>query len=395
MIRWPDIPYLRWARSQADPPYPEIALTQSGMAPPDPALFGHVGVADLLHFPVGDHPPLAFRLAEEWKVAPETVLVQPGTHLSILLLLAARLGERPGPVVVEEPTYEPLWAIPRALGAEVLWWPRPRATGFALDPGAVDRLADAEPSVVVLSHPHNPTGATLGDADLEVLRDLQDRTGCAVISDEVYADFDPDLVSPRLRLDDVAAVRSFTKVMGLATLRCSGITAPRDWIERTAALTDHGAVAVPGPSQALAHRAWDQRHVLWQRARETAARGREVVEEWLDRQDGRIDAPLPATGIICFPRLDEETHRAAVAQARRHGVQRPLGLGLDGADEGSELWIEDLRRLHGVQLTPGAFFGDARAFRLGFGGDAEALREGLSRLDDHLQQARTTATEGA
>ena len=395
MFRWPDIPYLRWARSQADPPFPEIALTASGMAPPDPALLGHVGVADLLHFPVGDHPPLTFRLAEEWKVPPEQVLVQPGTHLSILLLLSARLGERPGPVVVEEPAYEPLWAIARALGAEVLPWARPRATAFALDPGAVDRLAAANPSAVVLSHPHNPTGATLDEADLEVLRTLQNRTGCAVISDEVYADFDAELVSPRARLENVAAIRSFTKVMGLGTLRCSGITAPREWIERTAALTDHAAVAVPGPSQALAHRAWDQRHALWQRAREAATRGRDVVHAWLARQEGRIDAPLPAAGIICFPRLDEETHRIAVAQARRHGIQRPLGFGLDGGDDGSELWIEDLRRTHGVQLTPGAFFGDVRAFRLGFGGDVEALREGLARLDDYLQQARTTAAEGA
>lgn len=396
MFRWPDIPYLRWARSQAEPPFPEIPLFQSGMAPPDPALLGEFSAADLLHFPAGDHPPLAFRLAEEWRVPPEQVLIQPGTHLSLMLLLAARLGERPGPVVVEEPVYEPLVAIPRALDAEVIRWPRPRAMASALDPDALDRLVAAEPSVVLLSDPHNPTGALLGDDDVELLRTLQERTGCAVIGDQVYAEFATagQLVALRDVLDgDVATTRSFTKVFGLGTLRCTGIVGPPAWIERTAALADHAAVTVSGPSQAIAHRAWDQRHALWDRARGAAAAGRAVVEAWLLRQERRVEATLSPVGIICFPRLDEQTHRAAVALARRNGVQGPFGFGLDALDDGSHLWIEDFRRRRGVQLTPGAFFEDPRAFRLGYGGDPDALREGLARLDEHLTEARSTATE--
>lgn len=398
MFRWPDIPYLRWARSQGSPPFPELPLTQSGMAPPDPGLLGDVPIGDLLHFPVNDHPPLAFRLAEEWKVPPERVLIQPGTHLSIMLLLAARLGEHPGPVVVEEPAYEPLWAIPQALGAEVVRWPRPRAMGFALDPGALDRLVAAAPSVVVLSHPHNPTGAMLGADDAQLIRELQAKTGCAILSDEVYGDFAgaTEMLSVRTAFSgDVATIRSFTKVFGLGTLRCSGIVAPPDWIERTAALTDHAAVAVSGPSQAVAHRAWDHRHALWTRARDAAAAGRAVTEAWLLRQEGRIKAPLSPVGIICFPRLDEETHRAANAFALAHGVTGPFGFGLDGLEDSSHVWIEDLRRRKGVQLTPGVFFGDPHAFRLGYGGDPEQLRTGLARLDDYLSDARSAATKDA
>ena len=396
MFRWPDIPYLRWARSQAEPPFPEIPLFQSGMAPPDPAMLGDVPAADLLHFPVQDHPPLAFRLAEEWKVPPEQVLIQPGTHLSLMLLLAARLGERPGPVVVEEPAYQPLLSIPAALGAEVLRWPRPRAKRAALDPGALDRLAAAAPSVVLLSHPHNPTGAQLADDDLALLRTLQERTGCAVIGDEVYAEFAAPGTAVDLRRcleGEVATVRSFTKVFGLGTLRCSGIVAGRDWIERTAALSDHAAITVSGPSQAVAHRAWDHRHALWDRARAAAEVGRTIVEAWLIRQNGRVEATLSPVGIIGFPRLDEESHRAATTFARRHGVGGPFGFHLDAHEDSSHVWIEDLRRRTGVQLTPGVFFEDPRAFRLGYGGDPEALREGLARLDDYLTQARSIATE--
>lgn len=391
MKRIEDVHYLRWARSQAEPPHPEISLVLSGMSPPDPQLLGGIDTANLLPFPVGDHPPLAQRLAEEWKVAPERVLLQPGTHLSLYLLMAARLGEVQGPVVVEEPTYEPIWAVPQALGAELLRWPRARGHGFGLDPGALDRLAEAKPSLLVLTQPHNPTGAVLGSRDLDLLDRFVARTGCAVLSDEVYLEFSahPSRLTLLGRFPSVAVTRSFTKVMGLGTLRVSASVGPVDWIERAAALSDLFAVAVSGPSQAVAHRAWDRRAELWNRARSAAAAGREEVKRWADRLGPRIDVHIPDAGIICYPRVAGELHGALVAQARRHDVGGLAGFGLDRHPEGSHLWIEDLRRRRGVQLTPGAFFGDERAFRLGFGTDVPTLREGLRRIEEHLHEAES------
>lgn len=399
MKRIDDVHYLRWARAQAEPPHPQISLVLSGMQPPDPHLLGGIDTGPLLAFPVGDHPPLAHRLAEEWKVAPERVLVQPGTHLSLVLMMAAHLGEVPGPVVVEEPTYEPLWAIPQMLGAEVLRWPRVRAHAFGLDPGAVDRLAGAKPSLLVLTQPHNPSGAVLGARDLELVQRLVERTGCAVLSDEVYLEFCAQPAGRTLlgRFPRVVATRSFTKVFGLGTLRTSASVGPIDWIERAAALTDLFAVALPGPSHALAHRAWDRRHDLWQRARAAAAAGREEVSAWAARLGSRIDLHLPESGIICYPRVAQDLHLALVAKAREHGVASESGYGLQRHPEGSHVWIEDLRRRRGVQITPGAFFGDERAFRIGFGIDASTLREGLRRIEEHLYEAEGAAApaEGA
>lgn len=393
MKRIDDVHYLRWARAQAEPPHAEISLVLSGMRPPDPQWIGVVDPAHLLDCPMGDHPPLAHRIAEEWKVAPERVMVQPGTHLSLHLLMAARLGEVPGPVVVEEPAYEPMWAVPQALGAELLRWPRPRSRGFGLDPDALERLSEARPSLVVLTQPHNPTGAVLGKGDLELLERLVERTGCAILSDEVYLEFCPQPVRSSLlgRFETLAVTRSFTKVMGLGAVRATASVGPVDWIERAAALTDLYAVALPGPSQAVAHRAWDRRGELWTRARNAAAAGREEVRQWAQRLGPRIDVLVPDVGIICFPRVEERLHRSLLAMARRQGVDGIAGFGLDRHPEGAHLWIEDLRRRRGVQVTPGEFFGDERAFRLGFGIDAPVLREGLRRIEEHLHEAEGAA----
>ena len=388
MARFEEIGYLRWARSQAAPPFPEIGLTASGMTPPDPAVLGDLTTAELLSFAVADHPPLALRLAELWRVAPERVLVQPGSHLSIFLLLAARLDECPGPVVVEEPAYEPLWRIPEALGATVIRWPRPVEAGYALDPSSLERLVQARPSVVVLSHPHNPTGARIGPADRTLLRRLQTETGCAILSDEVYLEFleDPHAHTLLHEPGPVAVVRSFTKVFGLSTLRASAMAGEPEWIAHTASITDFGAVALPGPSQALAQRALDRREALWGRARETARVGRELVEGFAARVGERLEFTLPEAGIITFVRPHAELHAALVARAKREGVTGPFGFGLDEFPDGAHYWLEDLRRRRGVQLTPGAFFGDARGFRLGFGVDPGILGEGLRRVEDHLRE---------
>jgi aspartate/methionine/tyrosine aminotransferase len=399
MKRIDDVHYLRWARAQAEPPHPQISLVSSGMRPPDPHVLGGIDTGQLLVFPAGDHPPIVHRLAEEWRVAPERVLVQPGTHLSLFLMTAARLGEVPGPVVVEEPAYEPLWAIPRMLGAEVLRWPRARTHAFELDPAALDRLVRAEPSLLVLTQPHNPSGAVLSPRDLELVQRLVEKTGCAVLSDEVYLEFcsQPTEVTLLGRLPCAAVTRSFTKVFGLGTLRVCASVGPVDWIEGAAALSDLFAVSLPGPSHALAHRAWDRRHDLWQRARATAAVGREEVRAWAARLGSRIDVHLPETGIICYPRVAHDMHLALLAMAREHGVVGDTGHGLEGHPDGSHVWIEDLRRRRGVQITPGEFFGDERAFRIGFGIDASALREGLRRVEVHLHEAEGAAAsaEGA
>lgn len=394
MQQFETIHYLRWARAQALPPHPEISLILSGMTTPSAELLGGFDTADLLQFAVEDHPPLAHRLAEAWKVAPERVLVQPGSHWSILLLVAARLAEHPGPVVVEDPAYEPLLRITVALGAEVLRLPRPRASSFALDRDALGALADRRPSLLLLSQPHNPTGTVLNEADTEALREFQARSGgCAVLSDEVYVEFCPDWPVRTLldRLDDVAVIRSFTKVLGLGGLRCSASVGPADWIARAAAITDHGAVALPAPAQAVAVRAWERRRELWDRARSAATAGRAEVAGWLHRVEGLVDAHLPEAGIICFPVLSEELHGAATSAAARAGIDGPFGFGLDAHHDASHRWIEHLRRETGVQLTPGEFFGDRHAFRLGYGLPADAVREGLARIERYFRMVMEEA----
>ena len=64
---------------------------------------------------------------------------------------------------------------------------------------------------------------------------------------------------------------------------------------------------------------------------------------------------------------------------------------LPGLEPAAAVWIEDLRRQTGIQLTPGEFFGDDRAFRLGFGLDAELVETGLQGIESYLLEAMEEA----
>ena len=391
-MRLPPIHYLRWARSRDFDPT-DFALTLSGMGSPDPQILGEVATQELLRFEDGDRSILGAEIAAALNCPPDAVWTQPGTHGALLSLLAARLADHPGPVIVEAPAYEPLRRIPEFLGAPVLRLPRPRSTDFAPDWAALERLGEQRPSALLLSHPHNPSGAVLGAEDRRRLHEWARLHDCALLSDEVYLEFlsDSDRHSFYGLGGQLAVTRSFTKVMGLGGLRITIVLGPPAWLARAAQFSDYGPLALSAPSQALGRVAFAQREKLWLRARERSACGRAIVSGWLAEWKDEVAAFLPPAGIICFPRLSSTLHAAALARAQVDVESGLFGYGLDAHPDGSHVWIAALAREERVHLTPGAFFEDPLAFRLGFGVEAAALREALNRLSRFLRRAKEMA----
>lgn len=380
--------YLRWVRGLAAGEPARVPLTFSGMEAPGVAWLAGLEPASLVAFDGSDHPPLAARLAAEWGLEPDQVVLLPGSHHALLLAVMQRLSEVDGPIVVEEPAYEPLWRICEALGADLLRWPRRRRDDYALDPDALDALVGRRPAAFLFSHPHNPSGATLTADDRDLLREFQRRTGAVLISDEVYLEFESDPGAATLLglADDVLVVRSFTKVFGLGPIRCSALAGSAPRIRRLAEAADYSHVLLPAPTRVVAERVWDRREELWERAREASRRGRAEVDAWLEGAAPLVESYLPRSGIICFPRLSEAAHAAAVTVARRRGAKVEPGM-LPGMEPAAALWVADLRERTGIQLTPGEFFGDDRAFRLGFGIEPALLREGLQGIEAWLRRA--------
>jgi histidinol-phosphate aminotransferase len=106
----------------------------------------------------------------------------------------------------------------------------PFAPGFELD---VEALVAAQPALIYLCRPNNPTGTLYSSASFN---ELLSRFDGLVVVDEAYAEYAGDPVTPRApALERVVSLRTMSKAWGLAGLRIGYAVGNRlliDLIER-------------------------------------------------------------------------------------------------------------------------------------------------------------------
>jgi 2-aminoadipate transaminase len=129
--------------------------------------------------------PLCEWLAERHGVAPEQILVTPGSIMGLSFVAGALLDGH-GHGVVEAPCYDRMITLLDRLGAEVTPVAR---TDDGLDLDALRRACERTPRpafLYTLPTFHNPTGRTLTGAEREALADLCVERELMVVEDDPY-----------------------------------------------------------------------------------------------------------------------------------------------------------------------------------------------------------------
>ncbi len=343
-------PYMEWAKTR---PVPEIDLAGSNILAC--SLDDLPGAAEALSLSGANdngYRPLTEAIGARYKVDPDRVTTAGGTSGANFLVLAALL--EPGDdVLVERPGYDPLLGAARMLGARTVRFERTFEQGYALDPDRVRAAMTPRTKVIVITTPHNPTGAAVDPAALDEVGRIAERAGAHVLVDEVYKDVTADSSPPAAARGDVfITTSSLTKSYGLSSLRAGWtIAAPavsyrirraRDVVDGTGSIV----------AERLAVLAFERLDALHARATALLARNKAVVEAFLASQPQLEWAA--STGTIVLPRI--------------RGVA-------DAAP-----FIDRVMREQRVALGPGAFFEAPAHFRLGYGGDTARLRDGLARV---------------
>lgn len=105
-----------------------------------------------------------------------------GANLAVLYTLV-----EPGDhVVAEYPTYQPLYEIPRALGAKVDLWRIHEEDGWQPRIEELERLVTPDTKLICINNASNPTGTVLSREQLEAIAQIARSAGAYVLSDEVY-----------------------------------------------------------------------------------------------------------------------------------------------------------------------------------------------------------------
>lgn len=89
-------------------------------------------------------------------------------------------------VIVEWPTYAPLYEAPRALGARVEAWHVREELGWAPKIAELERLVRPDTKLICINNAANPTGAVQDAEMLAAIADIARSVGAYVLSDEVY-----------------------------------------------------------------------------------------------------------------------------------------------------------------------------------------------------------------
>ncbi|MGJ8611366.1 MAG: pyridoxal phosphate-dependent aminotransferase, partial [Octadecabacter sp.] len=177
------------------------------------------------------------------EIGPGNVLCFPGTQTSLYAAVAC-VAEAGDEVIVGDPMYATYEGVVRASGADMVPVPLRAEHGFRMQADDIaDRITDRT-RAVLLTTPHNPTGAILSYEDYEAIGELAQRHDLWIISDEVYADlvFDGEtfisgLAHPTFA-DRVVLVSSISKSHAAPGFRSGWCIGPTAFIEALLPLSE-------------------------------------------------------------------------------------------------------------------------------------------------------------
>lgn len=223
--------------ARADAPAVDLSGNENPFGPSPAACAAIARATARLHrYPAVDNAELRDALARRLGLSAAQLVVGNGACDLIDLALRAFVGTG-GEVLIPDPAFPAYRSAAARAGARVVTVPL-AGSEYCAD----EYLARLTPEtrLVVVASPHNPTGTLMDPADWARLRDAMP-AGAVLLLDEAYRDYAEDRALIDAAADvrrgaPVLALRSLSKVEGLAGLRVGYGFAPAALVQRLSVL---------------------------------------------------------------------------------------------------------------------------------------------------------------
>jgi aspartate/methionine/tyrosine aminotransferase len=297
-------------------------------------------------------------IADMHDVDVDTVQVVTGASeaLVILMWLAAEAGAN---VVLPQPGYPPFSALPESLGIEVRNYALRKENDFRVDFDEIKQLVDRNTKLILVNSPHNPTGATISDAELDSLHEFTASRGIQLVSDEVYHPiYHGPATRSASRLPHATVIHDFSKAFPLSGVRTGWMIEhdaqrrERYWNART-----YFSISNNTAGEILAEIAMRHRNIVLGKTQDTATRNLRQLAAFMAEHRETIDWTPPRGGMTAFPWLVSGENSRGFCQA--------------AAD-------------HGLLLAPGDCWDAPSHFRLGFAAMTGKFPDALARLGEFV-----------
>jgi aminotransferase len=302
------------------------------------------------------------------RVDPETeIIVTAGSNEAVLLACLSFL--EPGDeVLIPDPVWPHYFHCVELAGASAVHVPLNEESGFCVSPDDLGRAVTSRAKMVLLTTPHNPTGAMLDEGTLKAIAQIARQHNLLVVSDEIYEKITYDGVSHHSMgaLADMAertiTINGFSKAYSMTGWRVGYVAARKALVDAMIRVHQYsvtcansfaqkGAVAaVRGPQECLQTmvREFDRR--------------RKALVEGLRGIPG-ITCAMPQGAFYAFP-----------------SVQRL------GVPSGTLAFY--LLREAGVAVVPGSAFGmfGEGYLRVAYANSLENVQQAVARIGDALRR---------
>ncbi|HEX8801169.1 MAG TPA: aminotransferase class I/II-fold pyridoxal phosphate-dependent enzyme, partial [Terriglobales bacterium] len=260
-------------------------------------------------------------VAEMQHVPVESVQIVTGASEALLALmwLAAEPGAN---VIIPAPGFTTFSALPESLRLETRLYRVRRENVFRIDPDEIKRLADSKTKLILINSPHNPTGATISDGEMEALHDFTAERGIQLVSDEVYHPiYHGRQMKSAARLPHVTVISDLSKAFSIAGVR-TGWMIEHDALRRQQYWTARAYFSISNSTtgEILSEIAIRKREVVLDKAQETAARNLKLLERFIADHRDVLGWIPPQGGMTAFPWLiSGENDRPFCQAATEHG----------------------------------------------------------------------------
>jgi aspartate/methionine/tyrosine aminotransferase len=293
-------------------------------------------------------------IAEMQSVPVEAVQVVTGASeaLVALMWLAAEPGAN---VVIPLPGFSTFSALPESLGLETRFYRVRRENGFHIDPDEIERLADSKTKLILINSPHNPTGATIADDEMEDLHDFAFSRGIQLVSDEVYHPiYHGRQTKSAARLPHATVISDLSKAFSIAGVR-TGWMIEHDAQRRQQYWNARAYFSVSNTTtgEILSEVAIRHRDVVLGKTQEVATRNLKLLERFMAEHRDVLGWIRPQGGMTAFPWLLSGENARPFCQAAAE---------------------------QGILLAPGDCFDMPSHFRLGFAAAADNFSTALDRF---------------
>ena len=298
-------------------------------------------------------------IAEMQGVPVEAVQIVTGASEALVALMwvAAEPGAN---VVLPQPGFTTFSALPESLGLETRFYRVRRENGFRIDPDEIERLADAKTKLILVNTPHNPTGATIGDDEMEALHAFAAERGIQLVVDEVYHPiYHGERSQSAARLPHATVISDLSKAFSIAGVR-TGWMIEHDARRRQQYWTARAYFSVSNTTtgEILSEIAVRKRNIVLARTQQSATKNLGLLQRFMAEHDDVLGWIPPQGGMTAFPWLVSGEAERPFCQAAAE---------------------------QGILLAPGDCFDTPTHFRLGFAAAGDDFSRALDRFGSFVK----------